>query len=122
MPDTGLTHDAEDLRGLRTRAGQRLGADDPLAGRGGDAHGFDVHLVGQGDHHEVDLRVRAQRRHVVVPARDRPPLLGERLGTGQVSRVGGDQLGSADVLEGVRVGVGVETGTEKTDSNHISSL
>jgi hypothetical protein len=72
VEDARLLHQLEHLPGLLGIAAQRLGAQNSLAGSGGQAHGFQVQMVGQPDHHHVGVGRLDGLGHVGFPMGDIP--------------------------------------------------
>ena len=109
-----LAHELDHLRGLLSVARQRFRADDRLARLGRDANSGEVEVVGQPDHHELDVSVCAELlhgrvlpRHTISTAEFVRSLLG--------ARIVGHHLGAGDVTHAVHVEIGDEARTQHAD-------
>ena len=97
--DTGLLADARDLDAFGDRVGDRLVEEDVLAGRGGEAGGLEMRVVGRG----VDDRLDRIVLEDLIVARRRPAAVFCREGAALVFGAGeaGDDLDLGRALGGV---------------------
>jgi hypothetical protein len=72
MKHARLLHQLQHLPGFLRIPAQGLGAQHRLAGRGGQAHCFQVQVVRQADHHHISVGRLNSFGHVRFPVRDIP--------------------------------------------------